>query len=166
MTSVERHLNGELIARLRLHADDVRRLTTGLDDRALERRTVPEKWSLAELACHLWRVQQLFEERLDAMLQRDEPTFESYAPENDPDFPRLVASRRGREAVRAFLEARERFADRLETIGPNEWRRTALHPTFAKFDVEFLIEYMVHHEAHHVYQMFQRRIPLIVGAGP
>src|SRR5439155_21788334 len=134
MTSVERHLNRQLIARLRLHADDVRRLTTGLDDGALERRTVPEKWSLAELACHLWRVQQLFEERLDAMLQRDEPTFESYAPENDLDFPRLVAFRRGREAVCVFLEARERFVCSLETLGLCEWRSKASYPLISKSD--------------------------------
>jgi hypothetical protein len=31
-------------------------------------------------------------------------------------------------------------------------------PTFATFDVDFLVEYMVHREAHHVYQMFMRRI--------
>jgi len=27
-----------------------------------------------------------------------------------------------------------------------------------EFDVDFLVEYMLHHEAHHMYQMFMRRI--------
>jgi DinB family protein len=139
----------------------VRRLTEDLDDEALERRTAPDQWSVAELTCHLWRVQQLFEERLDAMLTSDEPSFESYAPENDPDFSRFVASHRGGEAVAAWLDAREQFARRLDRLTPDQWRRTARHPTFARFDVEFLIEYMGHHEAHHVYQIFMRRLPLL-----
>ncbi len=164
MSGNESHLNRQLISRLRQHAEDVRRITSGLDDNALERRSVPDKWSLAELACHLWRVQQLFEDRLDAMLERDEPAFESYSPDQDPEFGNLVAARRGTEAVDAFVGAREGFASRLEKLTSEEWRRTALHPTFARFDVLFLIEYMVHHEAHHVYQMFQRRLPLIAAA--
>jgi hypothetical protein len=150
----------ELIGRLRQHADDVRRITTGLDDAALERRTVADKWSLVELVCHLLRVQDLFDERIAAMLERDEPAFESYAPENDHGFADFVASHRGTEAVSVFLTERRTFADRLDAFTPDQWRRRGRHPTFATFDVEFLVEYMLHHEAHHVYQMFMRRIPL------
>jgi uncharacterized damage-inducible protein DinB len=150
----------ELIGRLRQHADDVRRITAGLDDAALERRPVEDKWSLAELVCHLLRVQDLFDERITAMLERDEPAFESYAPENDDGFVDVVASHRGTDAISVFLTGRRTFADRLDACTPDQWRRRGRHPTFAIFDVEFLVEYMLHHEAHHVYQMFMRRIEL------
>ena len=155
MESPLRHL---LISRLRQHADDVRRITDGLGDDALQRRTEPEQWSLAELVCHLLRVQHLFEHRIMAMLERDEPAFESYAPESDAGFVGFVASHRGRKGVEAFLDERDRFAGRLDALAPDQWRRRGRHPTFATFDVDFLVEYMVHHEAHHVYQMFTRRI--------
>ncbi|HET9320663.1 MAG TPA: hypothetical protein VFO27_12840, partial [Bryobacteraceae bacterium] len=46
-----------LIARLRQQADDVRRIAAGLDEVSLAKRTIPEKWSLKELVCHLHRVQ-------------------------------------------------------------------------------------------------------------
>jgi hypothetical protein len=149
------------VARLRQLGDDIRRLTTGLDDLALQRRTVADKWSLIELVCHLWLVQQLFEGRVDAMLEYEKPAFESYAPENDAAFASLIASGPGNEAVRTFLTDRDRFARRLDMLTPVEWRRRGQHPTFGTFDVEFLVEYMAHHEAHHVYQMFIRRIPLL-----
>src|SRR6185295_743806 len=123
-----------------------------------QRRIEPEQWSLAELVCHLLRVQHLFEHRIDAMLERDEPAFESYAPEGDAGFVDFVVSHRGGKAVEAFLAERDRFADRLDAFAPNQWRRRGRHPTFATFDVDFLVEYMLHHEAHHVYQMFMRRI--------
>jgi len=92
------------------------------------------------------------------MLERDEPAFESYAPESDAGFALFVASHRGRKGVEAFLAERDRFADRLDALALDQWRRRGRHPTFATFDVDFLVEYMVRHEAHHVYQMFMRRI--------
>jgi hypothetical protein len=154
-------MRNEFIARLRHLADDVRRLTAGFDDATLQRRTVPDKWSLIELVVHLWVVQKLFEGRLDAMLARDTPAFEPYAPENDPEFAAIIGSAPGREAVQRFLAERDRFAGRLDALTPAEWQRPGRHPTFGVFDVEFMIEYMAHHEAHHVYQIFQRRVPFV-----
>jgi hypothetical protein len=150
-----------LLGRLHQHGEDIKRMTTGLDDAALDRRFDPEKWSLKELVCHLWRIQQLFEQRIDLMLETDVPVFASYTPEGDPAFETLVASSRGTESVQAFHVDRERFAGRLSQLSAVEWWRQGRHPTFGTFDIDFLIEYMVHHEAHHVYQMFVRRIPVV-----
>jgi hypothetical protein len=162
-TTMEQHdrIRRGLVARLRQLGDDVRRLTAGFDDDALRRQMVPGKWSLIELACHLWFVQQMFEGRIDAMLEREAPAFEPYAPENDAAFAALIASGPGNEQVRRFLTDRDRFAGRLDALAPAAWRRSGRHPTFGTFDVEFLVEYMAHHEAHHVYQMFTRRVPLV-----
>jgi DinB superfamily len=150
-----------LILRLRDLGDDVRRLTAGFDDETLRRQTVAGKWSLIELACHLWVVQQMFEARIDAMLEREAPVFEPYAPENDAAFAALIASGAGQEHVQRFLADRDRFAARLDNLAPAEWLRRGQHPTFGTLDIDFLVEYMAHHEAHHVYQMFTRRVPLL-----
>jgi hypothetical protein len=45
----------------------------------------------------------------------------------------------------------------VESLPGKEWRRTGRHPEFPGYDLQFQLEYMVHHEAHHIYQMFQRR---------
>ena len=161
MMADEDRTRRELVARLRQLGGDVRRLTAGFDDQTLQQRTVPDKWSLIELACHLWVVQQMFEGRIDAMLEHETPAFEPYAPESDAAFAALIASGPGAAQVQRFLADRDRFAGRLETLAAAEWRRSGKHPTFGIFDVEFLVDYMAHHEAHHVYQMFMRRVPLI-----
>ena len=153
----EAHLG--LVARLRQGAEDVRHIVSGLDQAALAKRTVPDKWSLHELVCHLHRVQQVFETRLDAMLSHDNPSITSYNPEGDQEFERMTA-RPAADALSRFLADRERFIQRLEKFQPAEWHRPGRHPDFANFDVHFQIEYMGHHEAHHIYQMFQRRVPL------
>jgi hypothetical protein len=159
--SYQDDLHRELIARVRQSAGDVRRFTAGIDDRGLQTRTVPDAWSLIELIIHLQRVHQLFESRIDSMLMSECPAFNAYAPENDAQFAEIVAGRPGRAAVDAHLAESERFAKRLETLTLTDWARTGQHPAFGLFDIEFLVDYMTQHEAHHVYQLFMRRVPLV-----
>jgi hypothetical protein len=57
-----------ILARLEGQAEDVRRLVAGLGEAALSTRTKPESWSVKELLCHLLRIQQVFERRLERPL--------------------------------------------------------------------------------------------------
>lgn len=148
-----------LVERLARQAEDVSRLTSGLDDARLATRTIPDKWSLKELVCHLWRVQQVFEGRLRVMLAEEEPALASYGPENDAEFEKMTA-RPASECRAGFLLDRDRLAARLRALSPPEWHRRGRHPEYPHYDVHFLIEYLAHHEAHHIYQMLQRRAPL------
>jgi uncharacterized protein (TIGR03083 family) len=148
-----------LVDRLRGQGAEIERLTRGLDDASLSERTTPDKWSVKELVCHLWRVQRLFDERIQAMLTTDDPVLLPYSPDSDSDFDKLVAHD-ATETRDAFLADRERFAARLAELTPAAWHRSGRHPEYPRFDVHFQVEYMVHHEAHHIYQLFQRRLPL------
>ncbi len=148
-----------IIARLRQQAEDVQRIVSGLNEEQLAKRTVPDKWSLKELVCHLWRTQQVFDGRVNAMLGQDNPAITPYEPEGDTEFDRLVA-RPAADSLAGFLADRERLAARLDGLGPEQWHRAGRHPEFSHYDVHFQVEYMAHHEAHHIYQMFQQRVPL------
>ncbi|HEY6549354.1 MAG TPA: DinB family protein [Vicinamibacteria bacterium] len=145
-----------IVKRLEDQARDVKRLTAGLDDVVLARRVVEGKWSLKELAGHLWRVQQVFEGRLQAMLEADNPTFQSWNPDNDPVFDQML-KQGSAEVVAGFLAARAAFVARLSSLSPADWHRPGRHPDFPNYDVHFLLEYLAHHEAHHLYQMYVRR---------
>src|SRR3984893_10846414 len=149
----------QLVDRLRQQANDVRRLTSGLDEEMLAKRTVPEKWSLKELVCHLHRVQEIFAGRVEATLAEDNPAIARYEPEGDAEFEKMAA-KPAKDSLTGFLENRERLAQRLAALTPAEWHRRGAHPEFPNYDVHFQVEYMTHHEAHHIYQMFQRRVPL------
>src|SRR5438093_13157940 len=130
-----------LIARLRQQAEDVRRITAGLDEAALAKRTVPDKWSLKELVCHVWRVQQIFERRVDAMLSEDNPAIQSYEPEGDSEFERLT-SLPVREVLDGFISTRETLVALLEKLSPPDWHRKGRHPEFPHYDIHFQVEYM------------------------
>ena len=158
MHSDKHEAHRRLIARLRQQADDVTRIAAGLDESSLATRTIPDKWSLKELVCHLHRVQQVFESRIASMLAQDNPAITVYSPDDDAEFEKML-SRPAKDALAAFLEDRERLAAQWEELSPGEWHRSGRHPEYPHYDVHFQVEYMVHHEAHHIYQMFQRRTP-------
>jgi hypothetical protein len=146
-----------LLDRLRLQAADLHRLTDGLHENLLVKRVVADRWSLKELVCHIRRVQQvLVHDRLEVVLTRDNPELVAYQPETDPRFLEMV-ERPTDETIMGYLEERQALIARLESLTPEQWRRPGRHPVFAQSDVCTLVEYLVHHEAHHVYQMFQRR---------
>ncbi len=160
-THHEKHeAHRQLIARLGQCAGDIRRLTAGLDEESLSKRTVAGKWSLKELVCHLWRLQDVFEARIENLLAEDNPAVVRYGdPDGDPEFVKLAA-RPAAESLAGFFNGRSRLVARLEKLSPAEWHRPGRHSDFPHFDVHFQVEYMLHHEAHHIYQMYQRRAPL------
>jgi hypothetical protein len=149
-----------LVHRLRAQAADVRRLTSGLDEAALARRTMPGKWSLKELVCHFRRMEAIYGERFRAMLGAENAEIVPYTdPDGDEQFISLT-QRPTAEVLLEYLAERESLCGRLETLSPAEWHRKARHPEFPHYDVHFQAEYMAHHEAHHIYQLFQRRAPM------
>src|SRR5262245_53206039 len=62
-----------LVERLRRQAAEVRRLTSGLPEASLAAPTVPGKWSLKEIVCHLRRMEEVFADRFNRMLGEDGP---------------------------------------------------------------------------------------------
>lgn len=159
MSSGQESAHARVIERLRTQADDVRRLCAGLDDAALSTRTVPGKWSLKELACHVWRVQEIFRGRLDAMLEQDEPPLSNYEPEGDAVFEKMAAGPAS-EPLTQFFADRSALIERLQHLTPAQWHRAGRHAEYPRYDVHFAMEYLAFHEGHHIYQMFQRRSPL------
>jgi uncharacterized damage-inducible protein DinB len=158
--------HARISARLRDHAIEVRRLFVGLDEDELMRRMVAGKWSLKELLCHIARVQRVFDARLDTLLSEDNPEIAYYGSEGDLLFEEM-ADHPAAETLEVFLAERGRLVGRLEKLSLDEWHRPGRHPEFSNYDVHLQMDYLAHHEAHHVYQMFQRRTPLgKVPAGP
>jgi len=152
-------VHARIVQRLKDQAEEVTRLTAGLGEEDLARRTVPDKWSLKELVCHLDRIQEVFETRVESMLNDENPALPAYEPDEDPEFATRV-QRPTWDTLSGFLARRERLAERLSDLPPAQWHRPGRHPQYGGYDVHFCVEYLAHHEAHHIYQMLQRRSPL------
>ena len=148
-----------LVERLRRQAAEVRRLTSGVPETALATRTVPEKWSMKELVCHFRRMEEIFADRFQRTLTEETTIVPYDNPDADPRFVELTKVPT-EEVLADYLREREALCRRLETLSPADWHRKAKHPEYPHYDVHFQAEYMAHHEAHHIYQLFQRRVPL------
>ena len=111
-----------LIARLRQQADDVSRITAGLDEASLAQRIAPEKWSLKETVAHLWRVQEVFESRIEAMLTQTKPALTPYDEGQDPLFEAKLAAG-CEELLSGFLGDREELVSLLDSLSSADWRR-------------------------------------------
>jgi uncharacterized damage-inducible protein DinB len=146
-----------LLERYARQADDVARLLSGLPENAITQRAIPDKWSLSELLCHVRRVQQIFvSHRLEPLLATDQPELGLYDPDEDEDFEAMCGEPT-LEVLAAYLDERRELVERLAALTPEQWDRAGHHPIYPQSDVHTLFEYVVHHEAHHVYQLFQRR---------
>jgi uncharacterized protein (TIGR03083 family) len=148
--------HSRVIERLRSQAEDVRRLCAGLGEAAISKRVKPDKWSVKEVLAHIGRVQQVFEGRLEALLTQENPTIVGYEPEGDPEFE-AIATKSSAELLKWFEDTRGRILARLEKLSKEDWHRPGRHAEYPAYDVHFCMEYMGHHEAHHMYQMFERR---------
>ncbi len=141
----------------------MRRLCAELDEATISRRVKPEKWSVKEVLAHIGRVQQVFEGRLEALLTKENPTIVGYEPEGDPEFE-AIAKKSAAELLKWYEETRGRIVARLEKLSKDDWHRPGRHAEYPAYDVHFCMEYMGHHEAHHMFQMFERRGSLAAAA--
>lgn len=148
-----------LVTRLQEQGQEMRRLISGLGEDELADRSDPGDWSMKELVCHLWRAQEVFEARIEAMLTENNPMIARYEPEGDPEFAVKMRSTTA-ELLEGLLTEREQLLALLESLSAADWHRTGQHPEYPHFDVHFQLEYMLWHEAHHIYRMFERRAPL------
>src|SRR5262245_7393500 len=145
-----------VVEKLEAQGAEIRRLCTGLEEEAIAKRPQADKWSVKEVLAHIARIQEIFEGRLESLLTQEKPPIVSYAPERDPDFE-AVAAKSSAELLKLFEAGRGRIVARLIAISLEDWHRPGSHPDYPAYDVHFCMEYMAHHEAHHIYQMFERR---------
>ena len=97
--------HARVIERLKTSGDEVRRLCRDLDEVTISKRTDPDKWSVKEILAHVARLQEVFEQRLDAILAKEGAPITSYDPSGDPDFAE-ISKRSADELWKWFLKVR------------------------------------------------------------
>ena len=145
-----------LVEKLEAQGQEIRRLCAGLEEDIIAKRPESGKWSVKEVLAHIARIQEIFEGRLEALLTQETPPIVSYSPERDAEFE-TVSAQPSAELLKLFDSGRARIVARLMDLSPEQWHRPGAHPDYPAYDVHFCMEYMAHHEAHHIYQMFERR---------
>jgi hypothetical protein len=118
-------------------------------------RRVGEKWSVTEHVAHLGRYHEVFIERVHRMLTEQEPTFEAYRAEDDPEW----ADWHGRSFEDAMLRlhaARDALLSILQDVPSEQWARTARHAHYGVLTLRGWVELFLAHEGHHLYVITRR----------
>jgi hypothetical protein len=118
----------------------------------LKRRPAPGKWSAHEHACHLAVVHDLFLRRLDHMLRSPAPVITPYDPgRSDPDD--LLLNMDLQDSLQRFVDDRRRLVDRLRTLQPEDWARTAEHGEYSHYSVFIMFRHLALHDFFHAYRI-------------
>jgi uncharacterized damage-inducible protein DinB len=117
-----------------------------------KRHPSPGKWSAHEHACHLAAVQPIFLQRLELMLEQDDPSIRSYQPEREHSPDALLAVDLD-EALGRFQRERAELVARLRRLRPEQWRRTGEHEEYSHYSVFIMFRHVVLHDMLHSYRI-------------
>jgi hypothetical protein len=140
-------------ARLMYQHATIRDLTAGLPVETMQRRILPEKWSVFENIAHLAAYQPIFIQRLERMSREPSPVFERYVAGQDPAFPSYLG-KSFQELLGNIDDGRTVIFSRLEEGGEALLVKTGLHPRYGLLTGREWTEFFLLHEAHHLYTIF------------
>jgi hypothetical protein len=145
----------DLLARLEGQIEALDRALRGISKEALERRTPAGEWSAHENVAHLARHADVFGARVRTILDERRPALPRYRAEDDVDWPAWAALATV-EAVRRLREGRRELLALLGGLDDEALARTAVHPSFGEMPLGGWLEFLLLHEAHHLYVAFKR----------
>jgi hypothetical protein len=141
-----------LIAALERAPSLVIPLVRQADPAILTRRPAPGEWSIHENACHLAEVHPLFVRRLDLMLAETDPAITSYDPgRDDPEDALLKLDLEA--SLQRFAQDRGRIVERLRTLRPDDWARTARHDEYNAYSIFIMFRHLALHDFDHAYRI-------------
>jgi uncharacterized damage-inducible protein DinB len=118
----------------------------------LKRRPKPGKWSVHEHACHLAVVHKIFWPRLDAMQHEPHARIAAYNPDQNETDDHLLQMDL-EESLEQFVAERRRLVERLKTLKPDEWNRTAEHPEYSHYSIFIMFRHLALHDLFHGYRI-------------
>ena len=120
--------------------------------RILKRRPSPTKWSAYEHAVHLSQSDASFLARLDLILSSPAPYIKTI--ENSPeDEAGAMLDIDLDESLDRYVRERASLVERLKSLSPDEWQKTAEHEAFDHYSVWIMFRHLLNHEMLHAYRI-------------
>jgi DinB superfamily len=126
----------------------------GLGNNHLVDHPLPGKWSIKDNIAHLARYQLVFMDRVHSILTVDEPVFDAYRAENDPEFDKWL-NKNTNQLTEELNAGRNNLISMVIQLKENELRRIGVHPKFGKLTILDWTEFFLLHEAHHLFTIFR-----------
>ena len=147
-------LPSSISTRLQYQHKSLLDIINGLSDEQIRKAVYPGKWSIFENIVHLTTYQHILINRLKLILETDNPVFERYTAETDPQF-HDNCGKTTREIMQDLLTTRKEMAAGILSFDEPELIKTGTHPFFGKMTVLQWLDFFLLHEAHHLYTIFR-----------
>ena len=129
-------------------------LISVLCESELMQKPIPDKWSINENVAHLTCYQPRVIARTKMILREENPSFESYIPENDAEFSNFLGM-----SIEELLihqkQKREELVNLISNLSDEQLKRTGTHAKFGKMNLIEWTEFFLLHEAHHQHTIFK-----------
>ncbi|MBZ0282657.1 MAG: DinB family protein [Anaerolineae bacterium] len=143
----------EALVALEAGPNTIEAAVQGLSTEQFQIAPAPGEWNMRELLGHLMMAQDLLAERVDLMLNHDNPLLEGKAVWAMADRETLSPG----ELLERFHVSREQLVTRLKAISLNDWWRGGWHSEFGQQTVLSQSTYFARHEMSHMPQAAQIR---------
>ncbi len=125
-----------------------------LSDTRLKQEITPGKWTIWQNAAHLISYQNVFLSRMKKLLAEDNPTFDRFVPDFDPQF--LEYQQLDKQTlIQKGTEIRTQINTLLFSLNETQLHRTAQHPLYGNNTLLNWTEFFLLHEAHHLFTIFK-----------
>ena len=146
----------ERLQRLERGPDRVGAVIRGYGDAVLAQRPDAKNWAPREVVCHMRDIEELLLTRLTLMVAMNEPALVGFDPEQTPN--RWAEERQYLrndigEALAAFRRRREESLAFLRGLAPEQWDRSAIHPTRGRMTIDDFVTLETWHDENHLEQL-------------
>ncbi|MEH7651439.1 DinB family protein [Bacillus safensis] len=142
----------DIITSLQESMRELEKLVVACDDYTLDQSLGEGKWSIKQLAGHLYDTEEVWSERIEQAISDDHTPFQSYDPE-------MYVKERAyewynAEEIKALIKRmKERRNNTLRLLEKDIWEQFGLHPEEGLMTVQRLAETIALHEQHHLDQI-------------
>jgi hypothetical protein len=141
----------ERIARIAALPDALAAIVAALSDAELDARTDANPWTVRQVTHHIADSHLNAFIRLKLMLTEDHPTIKPYDQEAWAQLADAALPVGTTLALLRGLHAR--WVRLFESLGPDDWARTAYHPENGEVTVEWLLDTYARHGQDHLDQI-------------
>lgn len=110
------------------------------------------EWSAKEVMCHLRDADRIYIERMQKMLQEDEPLLRAFYPE-------ALATENNYQnqdwtlAFREFLAARQQLITIFNELRPGQWYKAGMHQELGRINMFDIAQTITEHSRMHLAQL-------------
>lgn len=134
-------------------------LVEGLNDEQIRRPINAGKWSIFEDIVHLATYQHTFINRIEKIMNEENPSISRYTAETDPLFYDNC-TRPTREIIVDLINTRKLLTAKLLSLNRTQLERCGKHPAYGQMNILQWTEFFLLHEAHHLLTIFKQAAEL------